>query len=30
MDWESFDPRVYNHEQYKRMFETFKLMMRPG
>jgi benzoyl-CoA reductase/2-hydroxyglutaryl-CoA dehydratase subunit BcrC/BadD/HgdB len=29
MDWENFDPRVYNHEQYKRKFETFKLMMRP-
>jgi len=30
LDWENFDPRVYNHEQYKRKFETFRLMMRPG
>ena len=24
MDWENFDPRVYNHEQYKKRFEVFK------
>jgi hypothetical protein len=30
LEWENFDPRVYNHEQYKRRFEVFKLMMRPG
>jgi benzoyl-CoA reductase/2-hydroxyglutaryl-CoA dehydratase subunit BcrC/BadD/HgdB len=30
LDWENFDPRTYNHEQYKRKFETFKLLMRPG
>jgi benzoyl-CoA reductase/2-hydroxyglutaryl-CoA dehydratase subunit BcrC/BadD/HgdB len=28
LEWENFDPRVYNHEQYKRRFEVFKLMMR--
>jgi benzoyl-CoA reductase/2-hydroxyglutaryl-CoA dehydratase subunit BcrC/BadD/HgdB len=27
LDWENFDPRVYDHEQYKRRFETFKTMM---
>ena len=30
LDWENFDPRVYNHEQYTRIFELFKLMMRPA
>jgi len=29
LDWENFDPRVYNHEQYTRLFESFKIMMRP-
>jgi benzoyl-CoA reductase/2-hydroxyglutaryl-CoA dehydratase subunit BcrC/BadD/HgdB len=29
LDWENFDPRVYNHEQYTRLLESFKLMMRP-
>ena len=29
LDWENFDPRVYNHERYKRMFEALKLVMRP-
>ncbi|MBA7573456.1 hypothetical protein ES708_15254 [subsurface metagenome] len=27
LEWENFDPRVYNHEQYKRKLEVFKLMM---
>jgi benzoyl-CoA reductase/2-hydroxyglutaryl-CoA dehydratase subunit BcrC/BadD/HgdB len=27
LDWENFDPRVYDHEQYKRRFEIFKTMM---
>ena len=27
LEWENFDPRVYNHEQYKRRFEVFKLTM---
>lgn len=32
LEWENFDPRVYNHEQYKRRLEVFKSMMvkRPG
>ncbi len=29
LEWENFDPRVYNHEQFKTMLETFKTMMRP-
>jgi hypothetical protein len=29
LEWENFDPRVYNHEQYTRLFESFKIMMRP-
>jgi benzoyl-CoA reductase/2-hydroxyglutaryl-CoA dehydratase subunit BcrC/BadD/HgdB len=29
LEWEAFDPRVYNHEQYKRRLELFRLMMRP-
>jgi hypothetical protein len=29
LEWEAFDPRVYNHEQYKQRLELFKLMMRP-
>ena len=28
LEWEAFDPRVYNHEQYKRRFELFETMMR--
>jgi len=28
LEWEAFDPRVYNHEQYKRRFEVFETMMR--
>jgi benzoyl-CoA reductase/2-hydroxyglutaryl-CoA dehydratase subunit BcrC/BadD/HgdB len=28
LEWENFDPRVYNHEQYKRRFEVFETMMR--
>jgi benzoyl-CoA reductase/2-hydroxyglutaryl-CoA dehydratase subunit BcrC/BadD/HgdB len=27
LEWENFDPRVYDHEQYKRRFEIFKTMM---
>jgi benzoyl-CoA reductase/2-hydroxyglutaryl-CoA dehydratase subunit BcrC/BadD/HgdB len=27
MEWENFDPRSYNHEDYKRRFEVFKAMM---
>jgi len=27
LEWENFDPRVYNHEQYKSRFEVFKAMM---
>ena len=27
LEWENFDPRVYDHEQYKRRFEAFKAMM---
>ena len=27
LEWENFDPRVYNHEQYKRRLEVFKAMM---
>jgi hypothetical protein len=27
LEWENFDPRVYNHEQYKRRLEVFKTMM---
>jgi len=27
LEWESFDPRVYNHEQFKNKFEVFKTMM---
>jgi len=26
-EWENFDPRVYNHEEYKRRLEVFKTMM---
>jgi benzoyl-CoA reductase/2-hydroxyglutaryl-CoA dehydratase subunit BcrC/BadD/HgdB len=25
--WENFDPRVYNHEQYKRRLELFRMML---
>jgi benzoyl-CoA reductase/2-hydroxyglutaryl-CoA dehydratase subunit BcrC/BadD/HgdB len=28
LEWEAFDPRVYNHEQYKKRFEVFKTMLR--
>jgi len=28
LEWEAFDPRVYNNEQYKRRFELFETMMR--
>jgi benzoyl-CoA reductase/2-hydroxyglutaryl-CoA dehydratase subunit BcrC/BadD/HgdB len=27
MEWENFDPRVYNHEQYKKRLEVFKTML---
>jgi hypothetical protein len=27
LEWENFDPRVYNHEQYKRRLELFKEML---
>jgi ribosomal protein S30 len=27
LEWENFDPRVYNHEQYKRRLELFKVML---
>ena len=27
LEWENFDPRVYNHEQYKRRLEVFKAML---
>ena len=27
MEWENFDPRVYNHEQFKSMLEAFKAVM---
>jgi benzoyl-CoA reductase/2-hydroxyglutaryl-CoA dehydratase subunit BcrC/BadD/HgdB len=27
LEWEDFDPRVYNHEQYKRRLELFKTML---
>jgi benzoyl-CoA reductase/2-hydroxyglutaryl-CoA dehydratase subunit BcrC/BadD/HgdB len=27
LEWENFDPRVYNHEQFKSRFEAFKAMM---
>jgi hypothetical protein len=30
LEWENFDPRVYNQEQYTRIFELFKLTMRPA
>lgn len=28
LDWENFDPRVYNHEQYKKRLEVFKTMLQ--
>lgn len=28
LDWENFDPRVYNEEHYRKIFEAFKLTMR--
>jgi len=28
MEWENFDPRVYNHEQFRSRLEIFKAMMR--
>jgi hypothetical protein len=27
LEWENFDPRAYNHEQFKRRLEVFKTMM---
>ncbi|MDB9823189.1 2-hydroxyacyl-CoA dehydratase family protein [Deltaproteobacteria bacterium] len=27
LEWENFDPRAYNHEQYKRRLEIFKMML---
>jgi benzoyl-CoA reductase/2-hydroxyglutaryl-CoA dehydratase subunit BcrC/BadD/HgdB len=27
LEWENFDPRVYNQEQYKRKLEVFKTML---
>jgi benzoyl-CoA reductase/2-hydroxyglutaryl-CoA dehydratase subunit BcrC/BadD/HgdB len=27
LEWENFDPRVYNHEQYKRRLELFRMML---
>jgi len=27
LDWENFDPRIYDHEGYKRKLEIFKTMM---
>ena len=27
LEWENFDPRVYNHEEYKKRLEVFKAMM---
>jgi hypothetical protein len=27
LEWENFDPRSYNHEQFKSRFEVFKSMM---
>jgi len=27
LEWENFDPRVYNHEEYRSKMETFKSMM---
>jgi len=27
LEWENFDPRVYNNEQYKRRLEVFKTML---
>lgn len=28
LEWENFDPRVYNHEQYKTRLEVFRSMIR--
>jgi benzoyl-CoA reductase/2-hydroxyglutaryl-CoA dehydratase subunit BcrC/BadD/HgdB len=28
LEWEAFDPRIYNHEQYKKKFELFETMLR--
>ena len=30
LEWESFDPRVHEHELFKRRLEVFKSMMRPA
>ncbi len=27
LEWDNFDPRSYNHEQYEAKLETFKSMM---
>jgi benzoyl-CoA reductase/2-hydroxyglutaryl-CoA dehydratase subunit BcrC/BadD/HgdB len=28
LEWENFDPRVYDHEQYKTMLEVFRTMIK--
>ena len=28
LEWENFDPRVYNHEEYKRRLKIFKSMIQ--
>jgi hypothetical protein len=28
MAWENFDPRVFDHDEYKKRLTTFKNMMR--
>jgi hypothetical protein len=28
MEWENFDPRVFNREQYSRRLEMFKMMVK--
>jgi benzoyl-CoA reductase/2-hydroxyglutaryl-CoA dehydratase subunit BcrC/BadD/HgdB len=30
LEWENFDPRVYDHEQYKTRVEVFRSMIVPG
>ena len=29
VEWDNFDPRSYNHEQYEAKLETFRAMMEP-
>jgi benzoyl-CoA reductase/2-hydroxyglutaryl-CoA dehydratase subunit BcrC/BadD/HgdB len=29
IEWDNFDPRSYNHEQYEAKLETFRAMMEP-